>query len=191
MKLLVTGYARHGKDTVCGILHEEYGLRFISSSLFCAERAVRAYLAERGITYATAEECYADRVNHRAHWFDAISAYNSPDRARVTREMFVDHDIYCGLRNREEFDALKAENIIDASIWVDRSKHCPPEPETSMQLRPEDCEYVLDNNGDFAALGRRTTDLYRRIQADRGIAPELSASSFAWLVKNGLAGEPT
>jgi len=166
MKLLVTGYARHGKDTVCGILHEEYGLRFISSSLFCAERAVRAYLAERGITYATAEECYADRVNHRAHWFDAISAYNSPDRARVTREMFVDHDIYCGLRNREEFDALKAENIIDASIWVDRLQHCPPEPLSSMEIRPEDCGYVLDNNGGLDALREGVKRLYVQIETE-------------------------
>ena len=33
MKLMVMGYGRHGKDTVCEILKEKYGMTFKSSSL--------------------------------------------------------------------------------------------------------------------------------------------------------------
>jgi hypothetical protein len=46
MKLLVVGYGRHGKDTVCDILDQKYGLTFSSSSWFCAERFIFDALKE-------------------------------------------------------------------------------------------------------------------------------------------------
>ena len=36
-KVLVLGYGRHGKDTVCEMLEQDYGFQFTSSSMFCAE----------------------------------------------------------------------------------------------------------------------------------------------------------
>ncbi len=36
-KLLVIGHGRHGKDTVCEILRDEYGYTFESSSKFCSK----------------------------------------------------------------------------------------------------------------------------------------------------------
>ena len=46
-KLLVIGNARHGKDTVCDILREEFGYSFRSSSDFCAEKFIYAELKDR------------------------------------------------------------------------------------------------------------------------------------------------
>jgi len=159
MKLLVTGHARHGKDTVCGIIRDAFGLAFISSSYFVAEKAVRPYLAERGLVYTTLEECYADRTNHRAEWHDAIHAYNTPDLARMGRELFAQYDMYCGLRNRQEFLAIKAEKLFDVSIWVDRIRHHPPEPHDSMQIRQDDCDLIIDNNTSLMGLKIRTIDI--------------------------------
>ncbi len=39
-KLLIIGNARHGKDTVCDILREEFNYSFRSSSDFCAEKFI-------------------------------------------------------------------------------------------------------------------------------------------------------
>jgi translation elongation factor EF-1alpha len=36
-KLLVIGHGRHGKDTVCEMLRDDYGYTFESSSKFCSK----------------------------------------------------------------------------------------------------------------------------------------------------------
>ena len=163
MKLLVTGYAEHGKDTVCEILAENFNLSFVSSSFFVAEKACRPRLAERGIVYDTLEACYADRGNHRAHWYDAITDYNTPDKARLGRELFAKYDIYCGLRNFDEFSAQRQQGLFDFSIWVDAIHRMPPEHWSSISIRREDCDFVLDNNRGLVDLEVRTKDLYKRL----------------------------
>lgn len=161
MKLLVTGHAGHGKDTVCQILVDHFGLSFVSSSYFVMKRAVMPYLEmTKGLYYDNDEACYADRVNNRAAWYEAIRQFNRGDEARLGRELFMKHDIYCGLRSIEEFQAMKKEKLFDATIWVDASKRHPPEPETSMTIKPSDCDHILDNNGGLADLGVRLTRLY-------------------------------
>ena len=100
-KLLVVGHGRHGKDTVCEILKNRYGFSFESSSQFCSRLFIFDNL-KRKYGYNTEQECYADRHNHRAEWYDAICAYNALDGARLGKEIFKEHDIYCGLRNKKE-----------------------------------------------------------------------------------------
>ena len=168
MKLLITGHGRHGKDTTCALLRDHFGLTFVSSSCFVAERAVRPYLAERGFVYNTLEACYVDRHRNdamRAMWFDAIVDFNRHDLARMGRELFATHDIYCGLRNIKELDAQRREGVFSTSIWVDRSKHLPPEPPTSMTIQPSDCDYILDNNGTLADLGVNVARMYLALLA--------------------------
>lgn len=162
MKLLVTGHARHGKDTVCGILKAEFGLTFVSSSLFAVEKVARPYLASRGVTYATLKECYADRVNHRKLWHDAIYEYNTPDRTRLARELFSRFDVYCGARNNQEYHTIRGSNLFDVSIWVERLQ-LPSEDVESMQIRREHCDLILDNSTTVTGLRIRTIDIYHKI----------------------------
>lgn len=152
MKLLVLGHARHGKDTTCDLLRKLYGLSFVSSSFFVGEKAVRPWLESRGIIYPYMDACYSDRVNHRAAWFDAIAEYNRIDKARLGRELFKQYDIYCGLRNVEEFLALKAEKAFDVCLWVDRSSHAPAELTTSFNIGLSFADYIIDNNGTIEDL---------------------------------------
>lgn len=152
MKLMVIGYARHGKDTVCNLLRDMYKLNFVSSSYFVAEIAVRPWLKNLGIEYPDFDTMYADRVNHRADWFNAIAYYNKDDPARLGRELFQQYDIYCGLRRIEEFTALKKENAFDAVFWVDRGLHCPEESPLSMTIQPWHADWVINNNGDMDHL---------------------------------------
>ncbi len=150
-KLLVIGHGRHGKDTVCEILKETYGFSFESSSQFCSKLFIYDQLKDK-YGYATEQECYADRHNHRAEWYDAICDYNVPDAARLGREIFKTHDIYCGLRNKREFFAMKNTGVFDYAIWVDRSDHLPPESKDSMSLEQWMADFTIDNNSSLDDL---------------------------------------
>lgn len=145
-KLLIIGHGRHGKDTVCEILRDSYGYSFESSSQFCSKLFIFDQLKDK-YGYINEEHCYADRHNHRAEWYDAICDYNVPDAARLGREIFKHHDIYCGLRNKREFFAMKNTGVFDHAIWVDRSDHLPLEPVSSMSLKHWMADFTIDNNG--------------------------------------------
>jgi hypothetical protein len=168
MKLLVIGHARHGKDTVCNLLRDMYGLAFVSSSLFVAANVVRPHLAKVGIHYNSLASCYADRVNYRAEWFNAIAAYNTPDVARLGKELFKEFDIYCGLRRHEEYLALKAEKAFDYCFWVDACERADRESSTSMTMRQSDADFVIDNNGPEDELQNKVTEAYRKAMNRQG-----------------------
>jgi dephospho-CoA kinase len=150
-KLLVRGHGRHGKDTVCEILRDKYGYSFESSSQFCSKLFIYDQLKDK-YGYDNEEQCYADRHNHRAEWYDAICDYNVPDAARLGREIFKAHDIYCGLRNKREYFAMKNTGVFDYAIWVDRSDHLPEEDSSSMSLQQWMADYTIDNNGSLDEL---------------------------------------
>ena len=150
-KLLVIGHGRHGKDTVSEILCKELGLKYQSSSEFCAGHVMFPELSKK-YGYKTSEECYADRHNHRQEWYEMISAYCGSDLARLGREIFQKFDIYCGLRNKREWSSMKNEGVYDYAIWVDRSDHLEKEDETSNSMQPWMADYLIDNNGTIADL---------------------------------------
>jgi len=146
LKLLVIGHGRHGKDTVCEMLRDNYDYSFESSSQFCSKLFIYDQLKDK-YGYSSEEQCYADRHNHRTEWYDAICDYNVPDAATLGREMFAAYDIYCGLRNKKEFHAMKNTGVFDYAIWVDRSDHLPPESKDSMSLEQWMADFTIDNNG--------------------------------------------
>lgn len=159
-KLVIMGYARHGKDTVCEYLVPKYGYTFVSSSRFVLEKAVWPAMKDR---FPTMEAAYEGRGPHRAEWFRLISAYNDGDPARLGRELFNEYEIYAGIRNAEEFAAMRAENLFDYAIWVDASKRLPPEPPGSCTVRPDMADFVLDNNGPLDALPAATEEVLDRL----------------------------
>ena len=150
-KLLVIGHGRHGKDTVCEILRDNYGYSFESSSQFCSKLFIYDQLKDK-YNYSSEQQCYADRHNHRAEWYNAICDYNFPDPARLGREMFEEYDIYCGLRNKKEYHAMKNSGVFDYCIWVDRGDWLPPESKDSMSLEQWMADYTIDNNGTLENL---------------------------------------
>jgi hypothetical protein len=158
MKILLIGYGRHGKDTVAEYLRDSYGFTYKSSSWHCAENVV--FPAIKNLYgYKSVEECFADRSNHRQEWYDLISDYCVSDPSRIGREIFSVSDMYCGLRNKREFQSIRNNGLVDVVIWVDRSDHLPPEDKTSNTLEPWMADYILDNNRDIAELHRNVDDL--------------------------------
>ena len=151
LKLLIIGHGRHGKDTVCEILRDKYNYSFESSSQFCSKLFIYNDLKDK-YGYANEEECYADRHNHRAEWYDAICAYNEFDAATLGRDIFEEYDIYCGLRNKREFFAMQNTGVFDYAIWVDRSDHLPLESKDSMSLEQWMADFTIDNNSTLEDL---------------------------------------
>ena len=166
-KLLVIGHARHGKDTVCDLLYKKYKYSFESSSRFCSKFLLYPQLKDM-YGYKSEEECYADRHNHRAEWFELISAYNSLDPARLGKAIFDNYDIYCGLRNIREFYAMKQQNVIDYTVWVDRSKFLPEESKESMTITKDCADFVIDNNGTLQDLEKKVDDFVEHLKSLTG-----------------------
>ena len=145
--ILVLGYKEHGKDFVCELLAKHFGFSFTSSSMFCAEEILFPLMKDK-YAYKDAEECFNDRRSSqekRAYWFEQITQFNIPHRDRLTRAILRTNDIYCGMRNIEEFEASKQH--FHCVVWVDRSEHCEPEPESSCTVHASLADIVFDNNG--------------------------------------------
>src|SRR5690554_5576742 len=165
MKIMVIGHARHGKDTVCELLKEHYGLSFTSSSMFACELFIYNLLKDTH-GYSTIEECFNDRVNHRPVWHQLIKEYQGDDKTLLTKAIFSKHDVYCGNRSREEVRAAVDAGLVDCVIWVDASKRLPPEGRNSMSLTKQDADYIIDNNGTEEELVKRIVDVMSDAHVD-------------------------
>ena len=148
---------------------EAYGYTFQSSSKFCSELFIFNDL-KHTYGYANEEECYNDRHNHRTEWYNMIHDYCKDDLARLGRNLFEKHDIYCGLRNKREFFAMQNEDIFDYAIWVDRCDYLPKEDPSSMSIEQWMCDYTIDNNGSLERLEKNIAVLMRKIFRSRGLS---------------------
>ena len=148
-KLLIIGYARHGKDTVAEILARKYGFRFTSSSEFVGREIIWEDWGKR--FYPDFDAMFADRVNHRELWMRMISLYNTPQKDRTARTMLSrGYDMYVGMRRADELDASR--HLFDYVIWVERAGF-PPET-GSMDITKELAkpDYVIHNGGTLEEL---------------------------------------
>lgn len=165
MKLFILGFARHGKDTVAEIIRDYSGLTFESSSHIACESVVIPHLKELGIEYDSIEEAYADRMHHRTAWYDAITAFNIPDRCKLSTLIFNLHDIYVGIRNREEF--LASKHMSDLAIWVDaypRVRYDDP----TCKIHPNDADVIIKNQGTVEELTSRVHRLMNALRPRGG-----------------------
>ncbi len=160
MRLVILGFGGHGKDTVCDFLSRLFDMTCISSSWAVCDSIIFPVLAEK-YGYQNAEECHADRANHRAEWYALISEFNTPDKSRLAAEIFKHCDVYCGMRSIDEFRAAKSAGVFDYAVWVDGSKRLPAEPSDSCTIKPSDADYIIDNNGCSSDL---RFEVYRMMQ---------------------------
>lgn len=157
-KLLVIGHGRHGKDTACEILQDEYEYSFISSSLYVAEHVMMPIT-----DYPDVLSCYDDRHNNRQFWMDSIKAYNHPDLARLSKEIVAEYDIYCGLRDYDEFKEARVQGVFDYVIGVDASERISYRDPT-FQIPMSECDYIVDNNHDAEHLASEIGYVLDRLQ---------------------------
>lgn len=158
MKLLIIGHAQHGKDEVCTYLVKLLGLEYTSSSVVATDLGIfdgviKKFLGAQHLSMKQQRVMfYANKDSFRPEMYEEIRKFNAIDKTALAREIFKDFDIYCGLRDLEEFDAIKRARLTDLVIWVDASLRVPAEPNTSMKLTKNCADIIIENNGTKAEL---------------------------------------
>ena len=152
MKIAICGYGGHGKGTVAQYLSKYTSLRYKESTSMAASSLVMFPLLKD--RYATANEAWLDRHNHRAAWAEGIWQYNltDTDGLRLYMAMLPDNDILEGVRKSDELYKLRERRLIQLTVWVDAIKRVPREPESSCQICAADCDVIIDNNGSMSEL---------------------------------------
>lgn len=161
-KILIVGHKGHGKDTLADLM-SLYGYKKQDSSRKALEIFLFQKLRDK-YGYATPEEAYQDREQHRAEWYQEIVAFNTPDKTRLARLIMQDSDIYVGMRDRDEIDACMEAGIFDYVIWVDASQRKPLESKSSFNIEVSPDYIVVDNNGDESDLRDAAAALYEIIE---------------------------
>lgn len=161
-KLLILGHARHGKDTAAEYLAKKLGLSFTGSSMICCKAFIFDVLKHQ-YGYATPEECFEDRVRHRKEWHDLIALACDDDKARIGRIVYANHDIYCGIRAKDECEAVIAE-FDPIVIWVTAEGRLPPEPAESMQLEYQKGWIKIRNHRTKGKFLKRLDKLAKELQ---------------------------
>lgn len=151
MNLLVIGHARHGKDTVAQMIKDMFGLSFASSSQAAADIFIYNKLKDK-YGYSTPQECFEDRVNHRAEWHDLICEYNYDDKARLAKAILKRADIYVGMRSNAEIQECIRQGLFDYIIGVYDPRK-PHEPKDSFDIDLfEEADLIIPNGGSLGLL---------------------------------------
>ena len=170
-KLLIIGHMRHGKDTVAEMIEEQTGMRFKSSSEMAAEIFIYDELKVK-YGYSSFIECFEDRMNHRAEWHDLIKNYNSPDKARLAKEILVHNDMYVGMRSQVEIDKCIEDNVFDMIIGVfDPNK--PLEPKDSFDIDLFTSSDIIIPTGNLERVEEKVRKLCDYLLAETLIVPQL------------------
>jgi hypothetical protein len=147
-KVCIVGSARWGKDSMAEILRDNFGLKFISSSQAAADIFIYDELKVK-YGYKTPEECFEDRVNHRAEWYELICEYNKNDKARLAKGILEKANCYVGMRDSSEIKECIKQGLFDLIIWVDASERLPPESADSFNITKLDADVIVENNGTY------------------------------------------
>lgn len=157
-KLLIIGHARHGKDTVAAILAEFFGYKHKSSSVAASEIFLYNTLKEK-YGYSSPEQCFEDRVNHRAEWHDLICEFNKDDKARLAKAIMADNDIYVGMRSDAEVEQCLKDEVFDMVIGVYDPRK-PEEPRDSFNINIwEKSDVMITNAGTLEDLKQNILNL--------------------------------
>ena len=157
-KILIIGHARHGKDTAAQFLKDLYGYEFKSSSQAASEIFLYDRLKVK-YGYKTPEECFEDRVNHRAEWHDLICDFNKDDHAKLAKAIMSTNDIYVGMRSNREAESCIEQGVFDLVLGVFNPMH-PLEPRDSFDIDLwQKTDLILSNSGTLADLERKIKNL--------------------------------
>lgn len=159
MKILIIGHARHGKDTVAEMLGEKFGLTCKASSMAASEIFIYDVLKNK-YGYNTPEECFEDRVNHRAEWYNLIVDYNSNDKTKLATKILEKYDIYTGMREHSEIKECKNKNLFDFVVGVYDPRK-PDEPKDSFNIDMwKEADFIVPNGGSLEDLEDKVKTIF-------------------------------
>lgn len=152
-KILILGDARHGKDTLAEMICDNSDLNFASSSQTALDVFLYDVLFKKyGLVYASKEQAFEDRVNHRDKWFDEICLFNKEDKLKLTKEILKIADIYVGLRSHLEVEQAIKENTFDHIIGIYNYRKSRESKESNIADVLRYSDFVILNNGTLEDL---------------------------------------
>lgn len=164
--IFIIGHGRHGKDTVAEFLKERFDLHGTSSSEMANELFMFDFMKDE-FGYKTKAACYADRGNHRDLWYDKIVEYNTPDLSAMGKAISYDHEVYIGIRNKEELDACREEGLVDIVIGVyDPRKSLEPKSSMTIDIF-EESDIIIPNSGTLQDLENRVICLFENMNIEK------------------------
>jgi len=147
-KILILGYTQAGKTTSGDMLAEILGCQ---PSMACSDILIVEYAAEIG---ARANDIRANKDTFRVRLYH-YGKMRQQDNPIYPINIILEHtSIVTGVRTRQQYDAAK--DIFDIILWIKRD--CVSRGETD-ELRPEDADIIIDNNGTFDELRSRLTQV--------------------------------
>lgn len=157
-ELLIVGPGRHGKDYLGYIFSQLSHLRYWGSTSWAA----LPYIAEMlGVCPQLAWET---RHANRTFWRDACRALRRNDVLFLVKETLRNADIVVGIRDAAEMEACST--IFEFIIWVDARGRIP-ETDPTLDIGPEQCDLVIDNNGSKEALWMKADRLVEELEMPR------------------------
>jgi len=160
--ILIIGNKRHGKDTVAEMMRELAGFSFSDSSTAASRLFIFDTLKEK-YGYKTPHECWEDRVNHRAEWFELICEYNEEDPTKLAKGILSEYDMYVGMRSQIELDGCNGLGLFDLIIGVhDERKELEDKGSLTIDVMKES-HIVIQNNETLEELEDKVRALLLRI----------------------------
>lgn len=157
-KILIISHGRWGKDTLAEIWRDNFNIKFASSSQAACKIFLFDALKDK-YGYTTIEECFEDRGNRRAEWYELICEYNREEKSRLAQDIMKENDIYVGMRDYAEIRRCIELGVFDLVVWVDSSKRLPEESRASFNITKDEADIIIDNNGKLAEFEDRALRL--------------------------------
>lgn len=152
VRIMVVGMAEHGKDEFLKFVLEELPeLTFRSTTEEAMEHFMFDALKHQ-FGYSTIEDAVADKGTKRPLLKGLFQLYCFHDKAAFIKHVFRKYNFYCGVRDHEELAKAQADEIVDITVFINASKRKPPEPIESFNLRHEQFDIEIDNNGTIEDL---------------------------------------
>lgn len=138
VKILLCGHGRCGKDEGAMFLAKLTGLRYAGSFSWAALPYMAKILGQHPC------QAWEQRHQNREKWKLELDFLRAVDQCYLAREVLKTGDIAAGLRDKKEIDAVRAEQLFDHIIWIDRPG-TPVDP--TVTFGPADCDEVIWNDG--------------------------------------------
>jgi hypothetical protein len=137
MKLGIMGRGRSGKDEAADLFIKCFGLKYGGSTSVIISKEVAK---RENLSF---EEAHAQRHIRRQYWYDLGNEMRKDDPAALVRAVMQNSDMIVGVRDGEEMQTLKEENLCDLIVWVDRPS-APFDP--TLKFDSSYCDIVIQNH---------------------------------------------
>jgi len=140
------GHGRAGKDFAAAFLCHIAGVDYPGST----SRIVLPIIADS--FHAPEPVVWESRHQHRLAWYLWCNEFRRQDPTRLCCMSLGRGDVVSGIRDFHELLAVRDQEVIATSFWVDNPR-VPVDP--TVTYGPEDCDFTVLNSGSRSEFARK------------------------------------